>query len=175
MSDEIFKEIDNLDVTDAERLELKKGILAVKKMHKQKAKAMLKRHEGLRLYVYECTGGKKTIGYGRNLEDRGITEAEAESMLDSDIESTEEQLVSSFEFYQDLDDVRKAVLIDLAFNIGMAGLKGFKKMLIAIEEGDYSEAAIQLLDSRYAKQVPTRAMELARLLEGAQGSEYRDE
>jgi lysozyme len=142
---------------------------------KQKAKEMLKRHEGLRLYVYECTGGKKTIGYGRNLEDRGITEAEAEAMLDSDIEYTEQRLVSSFDFYQDLDDVRKAVLIDLAFNIGMAGIKGFKKMLKALEEGDYPEAAIQLLDSRYTTQVPKRAMELARLLDGAKGSEHRDE
>jgi len=175
MSDEFFKEIDNLEVSDAERLELKKGILAVKKMHKQKAKEMLKRHEGLRLYVYECTAGKKTIGYGRNLEDRGITEAEAEAMLDSDIEYTEERLVSSYEFYKDLDETRKAVLIDIAFNIGMTGLKGFKKMLIALEEGDYSEAAIQLLDSRYAKQVPNRAMELARLLDGAQGSDNRNE
>ena len=144
-------------------------------MHLQKAKEMLKRHEGLRLYVYECTAGKKTIGYGRNLEDRGITETEAEAMLDSDIEYTEERLVLSFDFYKHLDDVRKAVLIDLAFNIGMAGLKGFKKMLKALEEGDYSEAAIQLLDSRYATQVPNRAMELARLLDGAQGSDNRNE
>ena len=144
-------------------------------MHKRIAKQMLKKHEGLRLTVYECTAGKKTIGYGRNLEDRGITEAEAEAMLDSDIQLTEQSLVSNFEFYKDLDDVRKAVLIDLAFNLGMTGLKGFKKMLKALKEGDYSEAAIQLLDSRYARQVTNRAMELARLLDGAQGSEQRHE
>ena len=144
-------------------------------MHLLAAKEMLKRHEGLRLYVYECSAGKKTIGYGRNLQDKGITEAEAEAMLDSDIEYTEERLVSSFEFYKHLDDVRKAVLIDLAFNIGMAGLKGFRKMLKALEEGDYSEAAIQLLDSKYSTQVPNRAMELARLLDGAQGSDNRNE
>lgn len=144
-------------------------------IHKRMAKEMLRRHEGLRLTVYECSAGKKTIGYGRNLEDRGITEAEAEWMLDNDIQSTEQSLVSSFDFYKDLDVVRKAVLIDLAFNIGMAGLKGFKKMLKALEQGDYSEAAIQLLDSRYANQVPNRAMELARLLDGAQGSDNRNE
>ena len=144
-------------------------------IHKRMAKEMLRRHEGLRLTVYECSAGKKTIGYGRNLEDRGITESEAEWMLDNDIEYTEERLASSFEFYQQLDDVRKAVLIDLAFNLGMAGLKGFKKMLKALEHGDYSEAAIQLLNSRYARQVTNRAMELARLLDGAQGSDNRNE
>lgn len=144
-------------------------------MHKSIAKQMLKRHEGLRLTVYQCTAGKKTIGYGRNLEDRGITEAEAETMLDNDIQSIEQGLVASFDFYKDLDDVRKAVLIDLGFNLGMAGLKGFKKMLKALEQGDYSEAAIQLLDSRYARQVTNRAMELARLLDGVQGCEKRYE
>ena len=144
-------------------------------MHKSIAKQMLKRHEGLRLTVYQCTAGKKTIGYGRNLEDRGITEAEAETMLDNDIQSIEQGLVASFDFYKDLDDVRKAVLIDLGFNLGMAGLKGFKKMLKALEQGDYSEAAIQLLDSRYTRQVTNRAMELARLLDGVQGCEKRYE
>ena len=144
-------------------------------MHKRIAKEMLKRHEGLRLFVYECTGGKKTIGYGRNLEDRGITEAEAESMLDNDIEQIGQSLNDTFSFYADLDEVRKAVLIDLAFNIGMAGLKGFRKMLKAIERGDFSEAAIQILDSKYATQVPNRAMDLARQLDGDQGSEQHDE
>lgn len=144
-------------------------------MHKSIAKQMLKRHEGLRLTVYQCTAGKKTIGYGRNLEDRGITEAEAETMLDNDIQSIEQGLVASFDFYKDLDDMRKAVLIDLGFNLGMAGLKGFKKMLKALEQGDYPEAAIQLLDSRYARQVTNRAMELARLLDGVQGCEKRYE
>ena len=139
-------------------------------MHKRLAKEMLKRHEGLRLTVYECTAGKKTIGYGRNLEDKGITETEAEWMLDNDIQEVEERL-ANFDFYNDLDDVRKAVLIDLAFNLGISGLKGFKKMLKALQEDDYSEAAIQLLDSKYAKQVPNRALELARIIEGGQGRE----
>lgn len=140
-------------------------------LHKSMAKQMLKRHEGLRLTVYECTAGKKTIGYGRNLEDRGITEREAEELLDNDIEAVEAQLRNSFDFYMRLSDPRKAVLIDLTFNIGLAGVKGFKNMLAALDRQDYTEAKHQLLDSRYARQVPNRAKELADLLEeGAQGS-----
>ena len=139
-------------------------------LHKTMAKQMLKRHEGLSLTVYECTAGKKTIGYGRNLEDRGITEREAEELLDNDIEAVEAQLRNSFDFYTRLSDHRKAVLIDLTFNIGLGGVKGFKNMLAALNRQDYTEAKYQLLDSRYARQVPNRAQELADLLEeGAQG------
>nr|BAR33241.1 glycoside hydrolase family 24 [uncultured Mediterranean phage uvMED] len=139
-------------------------------LHKTMAKQMLKRHEGLRLTVYDCTAGKKTIGYGRNLEDRGITEKEAEQLLDNDIQAIEAQLRNSFTFYGSLSDPRKAVLIDLTFNIGLAGVKGFKKMCSALEKQDYTEAKTQLLDSRYARQVPNRAKELAQLLEGTEGT-----
>ena len=138
-------------------------------LHKSIAKQMLKRHEGLRLTVYDCPAGKKTIGYGRNLEDRGITEQEAEQLLNNDIQAIEEQLRNSFDFYTALTDTRKAVLIDLAYNIGLQGLHSFKKMRTALANQDYVEAKKQLLDSRYAGQVPSRAKELAELLEGAQG------
>lgn len=138
-------------------------------LHKSIAKQMLKRHEGLRLTVYDCPAGKKTIGYGRNLEDRGITEQEAEQLLNNDIQAIEAQLRNSVDFYTALTDTRKAVLIDLAYNIGLQGLHSFKKMLNALANQDYVEAKKQLLDSRYADQVPNRAKELAELLEGAQG------
>lgn len=138
-------------------------------LHKSLAKQMLKRHEGLKLTVYDCPAGKKTIGYGRNLEDRGITEQEAEQLLDNDIQEIEQQLRNSFDFYMGLTDTRKAVLIDLTFNIGLAGVKGFKKMLNALDKQDYVEAKNQLIDSRYANQVPSRAEELAELLQGADG------
>lgn len=138
-------------------------------LHKSLAKQMLKRHEGLKLTVYDCPAGKKTIGYGRNLEDRGITEQEAEQLLDNDIQEIQQQLRNSFDFYVSLTDTRKAVLIDLTYNIGLAGLKSFKKMLNALNKQDYVEAKNQLLDSRYAGQVPSRAEELAELLQGADG------
>lgn len=138
-------------------------------MHQSIAREMLKRHEGLRLTVYDCPAGKKTIGYGRNLEDRGITRDEANILLTNDITEIEQRLRANFDFYTNLDDIRKAALINLAFNLGMTGLKSFKKMLKALQEGDYTEAAKQLLDSRYATQVPNRAKELALLIKGENG------
>jgi len=121
----------------------------------------IKYHEGLRLKPYVCTAGKLTIGYGRNLEDRGITKYEAELLLSHDLAEVESQLKDKLEFWTALDHVRQAVLINMAFNIGINGLMKFKKTLTMIGDGDYSDAAIEMMDSRWAKQVPKRALDLS--------------
>jgi len=121
----------------------------------------IKYHEGLRLKPYKCTAGKLTIGYGRNLEDRGITKYEAELLLAHDLGEIESQLNDKLEFWNALDHVRQAVLINMAFNIGINGLMKFKKTLAAIGNGEYSYAAIEMMDSRWAKQVPNRALDLS--------------
>ena len=121
----------------------------------------IKHHEGLRLKPYKCTAGKLTIGYGRNLEDRGITKYEAELLLSHDISQITEQLSSALEFWRLLDEPRRAVLVNMAFNIGVHGLLKFKKTLSLIESGDYSSASIEMMDSKWAKQVPSRALDLS--------------
>ncbi len=121
----------------------------------------LKRHEGLRLKPYRCTAGKWTIGYGRNIEDRGITETEAEFLLCEDVREIEEELIKSLGFWGSLVPARKSVLINMAFNIGVHGLLKFKKTLSLIESGDYSAASIEMMDSKWAKQVPNRALDLS--------------
>lgn len=121
----------------------------------------LKTHEGLRLKPYKCTAGKLTIGYGRNLEDRGITSKEAEALLMNDVAEIVEQLSAAFEFWPNLNEARKAVLINLAFNIGTGGLMKFKKTLNYISLGMYSEASIEMMDSKWAKQVSSRALDLS--------------
>lgn len=127
----------------------------------KQATASIKVHEGLRLHPYKCTANKTTIGYGRNLDDVGIDLAEAESLLQRDITLTDVNLHRDFQFFKDLNDTRKAVLIDMAYNLGMAGLRKFKKMLTALENQDYSEASHQMLDSLWANQVGKRADTLA--------------
>lgn len=124
----------------------------------------LKRHEGLRLKPYRCTAGKLTIGYGRNLDDKGISEYEAELMLASDIHEVQDALTKRLPVYILLDPVRKDVLANMAFNLGVAGLLKFKNMITALESGDYDAASRHMLDSRWAKQVGSRAGELARQL-----------
>lgn len=126
---------------------------------------MLKKHEGLRLKPYRCTAGKLTIGYGRNLEDVGISEKEALQMLKHDVNSYRKLLTARYQWFESLSTDRKAVCINMAFNLGMRGFHGFKNMRMYINKGLYSEAAKEMLDSKWAKQVGFRAVELAQIME----------
>jgi lysozyme len=125
---------------------------------------MLKRHEGLRLKPYLCTSDQLSIGYGRNIESMGISQKEAEVMLVSDIERCYDEL-EVFEWFVTLDTVRQEAMVDLLFNLGLPRLLGFKKMIRHLSNKEYSQAAAELLNSRYAIQVGDRANELAYMLE----------
>ena len=122
--------------------------------------AQLKRHEGLELMPYKCTSGKITIGVGRNLEDIGITEQEAELLLLNDIGRVKQELVNA-QWYMDLDPVRKAVIENMSFNLGYPTLKKFQNMISSISQGDYETASKEMLNSRWSKQVGQRSIELA--------------
>jgi lysozyme len=130
----------------------------------QKLKEMLIKHEGLKLKPYLCTAGKLTIGVGRNIEDRGISLTTALQMLDEDIEICVAELIKNFPRYITLSENRKMVLIDMCFNLGWPRLRGFKKMFAALEVEDYNEAANQMLDSNWAKQVGQRAKTLEAMM-----------
>ena len=125
---------------------------------------LIKKHEGLRLSPYKCTSGKLTIGYGRNIEDNGISKQEAEIMLCNDISSCQNELDLNIPAWRDLSEPRRAVLINMVFNLGYPRFSKFKKMLQAIKEKDFNRAAAEMLDSRWARQVGNRAIELAEIM-----------
>ncbi len=128
-------------------------------------KEQLVRHEGLRLKPYRCTAGKLTIGIGRNLDDCGITQSEAYVMLINDIMNCEKQLQSKIpDIYNGLDEVRKSVLLNMCFNLGINGLLCFKNTLAFVKAGDWERAANNMLVSKWAKQVGRRAIELSELM-----------
>ena len=139
-------------------------------------------HEGLRLQVYQDTLGIDTIGIGRNLEDRGITdeeldwmdmpsmdavyehgisEADAMYLAQNDVQIVEEELLRAHPCVEDLDAVRQLVVMDMAFNMGVPRLCKFKKMWNAINEKKFDLAAKEMLDSRWAIQVKSRAVKLS--------------
>lgn len=131
----------------------------------QKVKEQLLRHEGLKLKPYRCPAGKLTIGVGRNLEDRGVSQKEAFIMLENDILRCESELLDDLpEVYSGLNDNRKSVLLNMCFNLGITGLMGFKNTLAFISAGDFERAANGMLASRWAKQVGRRAIELSELM-----------
>ena len=142
----------------------------------------LVKHEGLRLQVYQDTLGIDTIGIGRNLKDRGIskeeldeldiptidhvyeygiTEADAMVLAENDVQIVEEELLRAHPCVEDLDAVRQLVVMDMAFNMGVPRLCKFKKMWNAIHEKKFDLAAKEMLDSRWAIQVKSRAVKLS--------------
>ena len=130
-------------------------------MNRDRLKNNLVREEGLRLKPYKCTAGKLTIGVGRNIEDRGISEATADQMLDEDITICIAELQANISNFNDHPDAVKETLVDLCFNLGISRLKKFKQTLRYIDEGletgSYTKAAVELMDSEYARQLPARA------------------
>jgi lysozyme len=120
----------------------------------------IKRDEGLRLSPYKDSLGKLTIGYGRCLDTRGITKDEAEYMLANDLHSVRIELAARIPWITDLNEARQAVLQNMAFNMGIPGLLGFRTTLALVKGGQFVEAAKAMLESKWAKQVGTRATRL---------------
>lgn len=120
------------------------------------AKKMLIIQEGLRLMPYRCSTGKLTIGVGRNLDDNGISEAEALHLLSNDILNTWRELSDTFPWFNHLDDIRQLALVSMAFNMGVPTLATFKRMISAFIQKDYKVAALQASDSKWAVQVGKR-------------------
>jgi lysozyme len=129
-------------------------------------KDFIKFNEGLRLKPYRCTAGKLTIGYGRNIEEVGITEDEAEGLLNNDINLAIYDLKKIF---PDLDTFPRDVitaLVDMRFNLGPGRFRKFKKMIEAVKSNDYELAAAEAKDSLWYNQVGLRAERVCKLLAG---------
>ena len=120
----------------------------------------LKRDEGLRLTIYEDTEGIPTLGFGHNLRTPISTDI-AEAMLVEDLRIRANALEQVFPWLVELSEPRQGVLYMMAFNLGVGGLLGFRRMLAALKEHDYQRAAVEMLDSTWAKQVGARAVRLA--------------
>ena len=133
-------------------------------MINNKALQLIKKHEGLKLKPYRCSEGKLTIGYGRNLEDVGIKEKEALIMLINDTEDATDECIKLFPNFALFNKTRQAVLINMMFNLGASRFYNFQRMRKALSLFDYEEAAIEMLDSRWADQVGNRAIELANIM-----------
>lgn len=132
----------------------------------------LERHEGVKLTSYLCPAGKVSIGVGHNLEARPvpgipcevghtITADQARRLLIRDLVDCDRALNDALPWVSSLDDARYGVLLNMAFNLGVHGLRGFRRMLAAVRGGRYDDAAAEMLNSVWARQVKGRARELA--------------
>ena len=125
------------------------------KWNADKAKNLIKtvkRHEGFRSRPYKDTEGNLTVGYGRSLSTNPMSESEAEHLMLNDLNKSY-MMLQQFWWFRDLDDVRKEVLVELCYNIGIGGVFSFKRMIEALKNSDYVGARDELLDSRWFNQV----------------------
>ena len=131
--------------------------------------------EGVRLHPYEDTVGKTTIGIGRNLDDVGISEDEAKYLLSNDLKQVRHELNNNQTLcviYKSLSPYRQIVLESMLFNLGLNRLLGFKLFISALARSDYSAAAKEMLDSKWARQVGARAFRLASVMQENSLSAY---
>lgn len=130
-------------------------------MNRQRLAKQLEIDEGKRAKIYLDTVGKWTGGVGRNISDRAFSEDEIQLMLSNDIAlatKDAKQLVPGFE---NLNDARQEVLVNMSFNLGYARLGAFRKFLAAVNASEFAEASLEMLDSKWAKQVGARAVRLS--------------
>jgi len=127
-------------------------------------KDMIKRHEGFSPEPYFCSEGVLTVGYGRNLEAVGVSETEADYMLDSDIDSSLEDLRSIFPKWDSFPDAKKIALADMRFQLGYYRFRSFKKMIDAVNDGNWGKAANEAFESKWRRQTPNRALEIIEML-----------
>lgn len=131
--------------------------------------ADLRRDEGCRLDAYQDSLGVWTVGYGHTgpAVCPGLcwTQAAADAQLAEDVADTADRLARSLPWIATLDPVRQAVLVELAFNMGVMGLMAFRNTLAAVERGNYAVAASGMLASLWADQVGPRANRLAAMME----------
>jgi Phage-related lysozyme (muraminidase) len=134
-------------------------------MDRQRLCQQLRLHEGVEHKPYKCTAGYLTIGVGRNLEDRGLSDDEIDFLLDNDVQIVVDELARTYDWFFDLTEVRQRVVADMVFNLGLPRFSQFKNMIAAIEAEDYVQASNEMMDSRWAQQVGLRASRLAEMME----------
>lgn len=125
----------------------------------------LMRHEGLKLRPYRDTVGKLTIGIGRNLDDVGISLVEAQVLCDNDIARAYGWLTVEYrEWFPALNAPRQVAIVNMVFNLGPHRFSDFHDTIAALASGRYARAAEHMLASTWARQVGSRATELAAMV-----------
>jgi len=132
-------------------------------MDKDAFKAHLEWAEGRRNFPYQDSVGKTSIGVGRNLDDKGLSDDEIGILLENDINDAVRS-ASSMSYWDSLTPNRQLVVADMVFNMGLRRFKGFIKTNAALERGDWDEAAREMVDSRWFRQTGRRSRKLVAMM-----------
>lgn len=124
---------------------------------------LIELEEGWRDKPYYCSEGYPTVGYGFKIADKDaplpkfcLPKSAGDAWLMHNLNDLVDHL-SKYQWFNKLNDARKAIILSMAYQMGISGVLKFKNMIKAIEQDDYRNAALEMLDSRWAKQTPQRA------------------
>ena len=124
----------------------------------------IKHHEGFVEHVYDDSLGIPTIGYGFAIKDLILDEDIAEDILMRKLEKLKRNANARFQWLEDMPQEVQAVVLNMCYQLGVTGVSKFRKAISALQEGDWDEAANEMLDSLWARQTPNRATELSNIV-----------
>ena len=124
----------------------------------------LKAHEGFRSRVYKDSLGFDTIGYGFAIKDLELSEAISTVLLTEKVLNLVVRIHDRFQWFRNLPNTAQCVIVNMCYQLGITGVSKFRKMIKAMNRKDWNTAAAEMLDSRWAKQTPTRAKELSKII-----------
>ena len=124
----------------------------------------LKAHEGFRSRVYKDTLGFDTIGYGFAIKDLELSESISTVLLTEKVLNLVVRIQQRFPWFNKLPTPAQEVIVNMCYQLGITGVSKFRKMIRAMNLKDWNTAAAEMLDSRWAKQTPTRAKELSKII-----------
>ena len=127
----------------------------------------IKRHEGFRSTVYQCTEGYDTIGYGFAIKDLKLSKEVCDIILTEKLAKLQLNISNKFEWFDDSPEVIKNAVSNMCYQLGLSGFSKFKQTIYYLETEQYEEASTECLDSLWAKQTPHRAKEVSEAISSA--------
>ena len=124
----------------------------------------IKKHEGFKSSVYQCTAGYDTIGYGFAVKDLVLDEDIADLILMRKIDKLQQRIMTNLEWWTDSPAEIKDVVVNMCYQLGLSGFLKFKKTIYLLETEQYEDASLEMLNSLWAKQTPSRARELSEVV-----------
>lgn len=124
-------------------------------------------------HAYQDTLGYWTVGYGFLVDERrgaGIPKVVADFWLDHEIEARWKALAHALPWLPDEPEPVQRAVQNMAYQLGVRGMLNFRRMIAALQAGNYAEAAREALDSTWARQTPNRARRVAALIRSAENA-----
>ena len=121
----------------------------------------IKQHEGYVGIVYKDSLGIDTIGYGFAIKDLELDEDICEIILERKLKDLQSRVDLKFNWYRYMPQEIKDVVMEMCYQLGVTGFSKFKKTIAYLQNKQWNDASVEMLDSLWAKQTPNRAKEMS--------------